>query len=83
MLSLALVHPYSGPGPDLLDVSSKTLWVCDRLDEDMPMEVIEVDSMSSVVGMVPFDDEGRVFVVHKMGLEVTGMGGAAETDTGN
>ncbi|KAF7371531.1 hypothetical protein MVEN_00007900 [Mycena venus] len=66
--SLALIHPYSAPDPDLLEVSSKTLWVCDGLDEDTPMEVIEVDSISSVVGMVLFD-EGRVFVVHKMGLE--------------
>ncbi|KAF7356061.1 hypothetical protein MVEN_00935900 [Mycena venus] len=80
--SLALIHPYSAPDPDLLEVSSKTLWVCDGLDEDTPMEVIEVDSISSVVGMVPFD-EGRVFVVHKMGLEVTGMAGTEEIDTEN
>jgi hypothetical protein len=45
------------------------------------MDVIEVDSISSVVGMVPFDDDGRVFVVHKLGLEVTSMSGTAEKDT--
>ncbi|KAJ6473686.1 hypothetical protein C8R45DRAFT_835254 [Mycena sanguinolenta] len=80
--TLALVHPYSAPDPELLEVSSQTLWVCDQLDDDTPMEVIEVDAISSVVGMVPFD-EGRVFVAPKMGLEVAGMSGAAEMDTGN
>jgi hypothetical protein len=62
-------------------MSSKVLWVCDALDEEAAMDVIEVDSISSVVGMVPFDDDGRGFVVHKLGLEVTSMSGTAEKDT--
>ncbi|KAJ7939890.1 hypothetical protein B0H13DRAFT_1586685, partial [Mycena leptocephala] len=44
----ALIHPYSAPDPELLEVSSQTLWVCDQLDDDTPMEVIEVDAISSV-----------------------------------
>ncbi|KAJ7272744.1 hypothetical protein B0H12DRAFT_1007857 [Mycena haematopus] len=80
-VTLALVQRYSGPDEGLLEMSSKVLWVCDALHENAAMEVIEVESLSSVVGMVPFDDAGRVFVVHKLGLEVTSMSGAAERDT--
>ncbi|KAF7358561.1 hypothetical protein MSAN_01194300 [Mycena sanguinolenta] len=79
-VTVALIQRYSGPDENLLDMSSKVLWVCDALDEEAPMEVIEVESISSVVGMVPFDDAGRVFVVHKLGLELTGMSGTVEKD---
>lgn len=83
-MTLALIRRYSAPDPELLEVSSNTLWVCGELDEDAEMEVIEAQSITSVVGMVPFDDNGRVFVVHKMGLEVTSMGDVvAEVDTEN
>ncbi|KAJ6477773.1 hypothetical protein C8R45DRAFT_833447 [Mycena sanguinolenta] len=80
-VTLALIRQYSAPDDELLEMSSKVLWVCDALDEEAAMDVIEVDSISSVVGMVPFDDDGRVFVVHKLGLEVTSMSGTTEKDT--
>ncbi|KAJ7502166.1 hypothetical protein B0H11DRAFT_1712770 [Mycena galericulata] len=80
-LTLALIRRYPPPEQDLLEASSHTLWVCEEPD-DTTMEVIEVDSIMSVVGMVPFD-EGRVFVVHKMGLEIISMAGIAEPDVDN
>ncbi|KAJ6468529.1 hypothetical protein C8R47DRAFT_1078323 [Mycena vitilis] len=78
ILTLALIDPYSAPDHDLLEASYKTLWVCEQLD-DTDLEVVEVNSISSVVGMVPFDED-RVFVVHKMGLEIGSMGGVEEDD---
>ncbi|KAJ7936767.1 hypothetical protein B0H13DRAFT_1853188 [Mycena leptocephala] len=80
--TLALIRRYASPDPELLDISSNTLWVSEELDDDTEMQVIEVQSISSVVGMVPFDD-GRVFVVHKMGLEIGSLGGEEEIDTEN
>ncbi|KAJ6498405.1 hypothetical protein C8R47DRAFT_971893 [Mycena vitilis] len=82
-LTSALICPYPPPDPDLLEASSDTLLVCDALGDGADLEVIKVQSITSVVGMVPFD-EGRVFVVHKMGLGVSGLGDAAnEVDTEN
>lgn len=77
-----MIRRYASPDPELLDISSNTLWVCEELDDDTEMQVIEVQSISSVVGMVPFDD-GRVFVAHKMGLEIGSLGGEEEIDTEN
>ncbi|KAJ7156577.1 hypothetical protein C8R43DRAFT_883855, partial [Mycena crocata] len=74
MRTLALMSPYSRPNPKLLAASSNTLWVCETTGET-PLQVVDVKSMYSVVGMVPFQDAGKVFVVHKMGLEVGGMAG--------
>ncbi|KAJ7479029.1 hypothetical protein FB451DRAFT_1032003, partial [Mycena latifolia] len=78
-LTLALICRYSPPDPELLRDSFKTLLVCDELHFD-EMEVIEVDSILSVVGMIPFD-EGRVFVAHRLGLEIAGMVGMEDIDT--
>ncbi|KAJ7202622.1 hypothetical protein GGX14DRAFT_309990, partial [Mycena pura] len=75
-LTLALVAPYSSPDQELLDASYKALWVCSPQDD---LEVIEVSSILSVVGMAPFDNsDAQVFVVPKMGLEMSSMGGAVE-----
>ncbi|KAJ6596697.1 hypothetical protein B0H10DRAFT_1748371, partial [Mycena sp. CBHHK59/15] len=52
-ITLALVELYSTPDQDLLEASSNTLWVCSH-PEDESFQVIEVASISSVVGMVPF-----------------------------
>ncbi|KAJ7242463.1 hypothetical protein C8J57DRAFT_1084365 [Mycena rebaudengoi] len=79
--TLALVHPYPPPDQDLLNDSSHTLWVCDGADEDLP-QVIDVSSITSVVGMVPFDDR-RFFAAHKMGLEVGSMAGEEDHDPEN
>jgi hypothetical protein len=78
VLTLALIHLYYPPDLDLLDASSNTLWVCDGPEAASP-QVIDVRVISSVVGMVPFDDD-RVFAVHKMGLEVGSMTGQQEPD---
>ncbi|KAJ6525540.1 hypothetical protein DFH09DRAFT_894352, partial [Mycena vulgaris] len=51
-LTLALICRYSPPDPELLRESFKTLLVCDEPDYD-EMEVIDVDSILSVVGMIP------------------------------
>ncbi|KAJ6553783.1 hypothetical protein DFH09DRAFT_1085534 [Mycena vulgaris] len=69
LVALALVSPYSAPDQRLLEESSNTLWV------------IRAKTISSVVGMVPFDAAGRVFAVHKMGLDVASMSGPVEDDT--
>lgn len=81
ILTLALISRYSPPEQDLLEASSKTLWVCEELDEaTSSMEIIEVETIRSVVAMVPFDD-GRVFMVEKMGLEIGSMAGVDEVDS--
>ncbi|KAJ6480041.1 hypothetical protein DFH09DRAFT_849271, partial [Mycena vulgaris] len=69
LVALALVSPYSAPDQRLLEESSNTLWVCESSGENS-LQVIRAKTISSVVGMVPFDAAGRVFAVHKMGLDV-------------
>ncbi|KAJ7939210.1 hypothetical protein B0H13DRAFT_2300961 [Mycena leptocephala] len=57
--TLALIRRYASPDPELLDISSNTLWVCEELDDDTEMQVIEVQSISSVVGMaIPLPTRG-------------------------
>ncbi|KAJ7131580.1 hypothetical protein C8R43DRAFT_895969 [Mycena crocata] len=80
MKTLALAAPYTPPDRDLLTASSNTLWVC-RTTGQTALQVVDVKTVTSVVGMVPFQNDGRVFVVHKMGLDVGKLGGYAEEDT--
>ncbi|KAJ7138747.1 hypothetical protein C8R43DRAFT_817736, partial [Mycena crocata] len=80
MKTLALAAPYTRPDRDLLTASSNTLWVC-RTTGQSALQVVDVKTITSVVGMVPFQNDGRVFVVHKMGLDVGKLGGYAEEDT--
>ncbi|KAJ7893764.1 hypothetical protein B0H13DRAFT_2339581 [Mycena leptocephala] len=57
--TLALIRRYASPDPELLDISSNTLWACEELDDDTEMQVIEVQSISSVVGMsIPLPTRG-------------------------
>lgn len=79
IITLALISPYDNLDQDLFADSLSTLAVFD-IPEDGRYEVVEVTSISSVVAMVPFD-EGRVFAVHKMGLDICSMAGDAEADT--
>ncbi|KAJ7182574.1 hypothetical protein C8R43DRAFT_868219 [Mycena crocata] len=69
MKTLALAAPYTRPDHDLLTALSNTLWVCRTTGQTL-LQVVDVKTMMSVVGMVPFQNDGRVFVVHKMGLDV-------------
>ncbi|KAL6301085.1 hypothetical protein BKA93DRAFT_819140 [Sparassis latifolia] len=84
--SLAMMLLYSSPDATLLESSSGTVWACEHLGE-RSMIVVDVGSIISVVGMVPhqFQVNGknidRFFVLEKMGLEVTYMGGVEEEDT--
>lgn len=80
LVALALVSPYPPPDQQLLEDSYNTLWVCEGTDQSS-LEVIRAKTISSVVGMVPFDAAGRVFAVHKMGLDVASMAGYAQEDT--
>ncbi|KAF7372524.1 hypothetical protein MVEN_00114300 [Mycena venus] len=83
--SFALVLPYCPPEQELLEASSNTLYVCAPLGAES-MQVVNSKTISSVVGMVPFptvdgkQDGERVFVVHKMGLEVESNRGVKEED---
>nr|GAT53133.1 predicted protein [Mycena chlorophos] len=75
-----LISKYSAPDAELLDASSKAVWVC-RYTGSASLEVIEVTAIRSVVAMVPWPGgDDRVFVVHKMGLEVGEMRGYQEED---
>ncbi|KAJ7732354.1 hypothetical protein DFH07DRAFT_990903, partial [Mycena maculata] len=76
MRTLALISPYSPPDQQLLEDSSNTLWVCSTTEQNS-LRVIDVKIITSVVGMVPFDED-RVFAVHKMGLDVAEMAGYTE-----
>ncbi|KAF7322171.1 hypothetical protein MKEN_00741300 [Mycena kentingensis (nom. inval.)] len=76
--AFALISVYSAPDVHLLEQSYNTLWVCKYRGDDA-LKIIEVKSIRSVIVMVPYD-EGRVFAVHKMGLEVGEMVGYMEED---
>ncbi|KAJ7127982.1 hypothetical protein C8R44DRAFT_616530 [Mycena epipterygia] len=78
IITVALISPHASLDQELFRASSKALAVFE-LPEDGHFEVVEVTSILSVVAMVPFD-EGRVFVVHKMGLEISSMAGDVEVD---
>ncbi|KAJ7639916.1 hypothetical protein B0H17DRAFT_960697 [Mycena rosella] len=80
IISLALISPYSPPDQDLLESSFNNLWVSSSTG-DSELQIIEANIISSVVGMIPFDDHGRFFVVPKMGLEAGSMCGVRERDT--
>ncbi|KAJ7649592.1 hypothetical protein B0H17DRAFT_958446 [Mycena rosella] len=80
IISLALISPYSPPDQDLLESSFNSLWVSSSTG-DGELQIIEANTISSVVGMIPFDDHGRFFVVPKMGLEAGSMCGVRERDT--
>ncbi|KAJ7702170.1 hypothetical protein B0H16DRAFT_1347648 [Mycena metata] len=73
----ALISVYSDPDAELLEDSENTVWLCTYRGLDA-LKVIRVKRILSVVGMVPLDDVGELFVVEKMGLELDAMGGAED-----
>ena len=77
--TLVLLSLYSPPDLALYQQSHETLWSC-RYQGNAGFEVREAKNISSVVAMVPLDDEdtGRYFVTEKMGLEVAYMSGMEE-----
>jgi hypothetical protein len=73
--AFALVSPYSPPNGHLLQVSYGALVVC-RYRGDEVLQVIDVESILSVVAMVPFPflldgDDSYYFMIEKVGLDVT------------
>lgn len=76
--AFALVSPYTEPDRGILEASSNTVCVCESTG-DQELRLIRAKSITLDVAMVPFNDAGpRVFVVHKMGLEVGKLAGYIE-----
>ncbi|KAI0825547.1 hypothetical protein BC629DRAFT_1448272 [Irpex lacteus] len=78
----ALVSRYSRPDDNMLTKSFGTVWSC------LPgnrLEVIPVESIVSVVAMIPHPSrqaelQGRLFVVEKMGLDIFFLGSIQAED---
>jgi hypothetical protein len=74
-----VISTFSEPDSELLQSSYQTLHIC-KYQGDQALQVIEVDSIYSVVAMVPFDPQPEVntishigqryFVVEKFGLDM-------------
>ncbi|KLO11179.1 hypothetical protein SCHPADRAFT_800953, partial [Schizopora paradoxa] len=67
--TVALVANYSSPNTHLLEKSSGALAVCKHLGQ-ANLEVIKVQSILSVVGMVPYphtQERDMFFLVERMG----------------
>jgi hypothetical protein len=88
--AFAVVSTFSDPDNELLQNSYQTLYVC-KYQGDQVLQVIEVDSICSVVAMVPFDPEPeqdtishigqRYFMVEKSGPDTDHTrGDQEETD---
>ena len=79
--SLALISLYSLPNQQLLDLSYNSLVVC-TYQASHALVVVEVQSILSVVAMVPFTHanigEDLYYAVEKLGLEVASLGGVQE-----
>jgi hypothetical protein len=77
--AFAVVSTFSNPDHELLQSSHQTLYVC-KYQGDQALEVIEVNTICSVVAMVPFDQlpetntisqiGQRYFMVEKFGLDM-------------
>ena len=85
VLSLAVISRYSLPDEQLLELSYHSLVVCTH-DATRPLVIVEVQSILSVVAMVPFTHanlgQNLHYVVEKLGLEVASLGGVEE-EAGN
>ena len=74
-----MVSTFSNPDEELLQSSYQTLYVC-KYQGDQALEVIEVNTICSVVAMIPFDQlleantisqlGWRYFMVEKFGLDM-------------
>lgn len=78
--TIAVVSMYSPPDLALLEASHYTLWSC-SYQGDTALRVIDVQTIVSVVAMVPLPGSERYFVVEKPGLDIAHMGGNDETIT--
>ena len=77
--AFAVVSTFSDPDHELLQSSHQSLYVC-NYQGDQALEVIEVNSIHSVIAMVPFDQlletttvfqiGHRYFMVEKFGLDM-------------
>lgn len=72
--AFALVSLYSPPNEFLLQTSHTTLAVC-KYQGERALVVIDVESILSVVAMVPFDflidnDSDQYFMIEQVGLDV-------------
>jgi len=77
--AFAVISTFSNPDDELLQSSHQTVYVC-RYQGDQGLEVIEVNTICSVVAMVPFDQPQesnaifqtgqRYFMVEKFGLDM-------------
>ena len=74
--TLALISKYGQPDFDLLTKLYHMLWSCKSLS-NAGLEVIDVQSIQSVVAMVPHLDD-RFFVYKKIGLDMADMGSYRE-----
>jgi hypothetical protein len=78
--TLALITLYSTPNEHLLHLSHNALLICTC--QPNSMIVVDVHALQSVVAMVPFQQipgrENTFFVVEKLGLEVSDLGGDQE-----
>jgi hypothetical protein len=74
--TFALVSKYGQPDFDLLQKSYHTLWSCESLG-DAGLEVIDVQTIQSIVAMVPHLED-CFFVYENVGLDMADMGGYRE-----
>ena len=80
-VTLALISLYSLPDAKLLSLSCNALVVC-AYQGLRDLRVVEIESILSVVAMVPFGqggiEENAHFLVEKPGLEVAVLGDVRE-----
>jgi len=73
--NVAIVTVFSHPDPNLFKLSYRTVYACWRQEEDV--RVIDVSTITGVVGMVPHDftEIGRChFMVERPGLDIATFG---------
>lgn len=81
--TVALISNYSAPDKVLLEKSSGALAVCKYQDQGS-LEVIKIESIVAVVGMVPYphtQEKDLFFLVERMGLDIAYLGGYREEMT--
>ena len=81
--TVALVANYSAPDATLMEKSSGALAVCQFLGQQS-LEVIKIEFIHSVVGMVPYphtEVQDCFFLVERMGYDIAYLGGYTEEMT--
>ena len=87
--AFAVVSTFSDPDNELLESSFQALHVCEYWG-DQALKVIQVDTIQSVVAMIPFEPPPesdsisyigqRHFMVEKFGLDMDELRGAQEEE---